>query len=127
GAQPDSQGMAEAESRFHAVLPDVMGLLQRERRVTYRRLTYVFGLDEVLLEDLREELVLRRVAIDEAGKVLVWTGEAQPVIPPAVAAASQPAALDSAVVSPTASPTRPPRVTERLSGNMHWQKQRFIR
>src|SRR5215813_5561613 len=112
GATPDSQGMAEAESRFHAVLPDVLGLLQRERRVTYRRLTYVFGLDEVLLEDLREELVLRRVAIDEAGKVLVWTGEAQPVIPPAVAAASQPAALDSAVVSPTASPTRPPRVTE---------------
>ena len=58
-AKPDSQGMADADSRFHAVLPDVMGLLQRERRITYRRLTYVFGLDEVLLEDLREELVLR--------------------------------------------------------------------
>ena len=127
GAKPDSQGMAEAESRFHAVLPDVMGLLQRERRVTYRRLTYVFGLDEVLLEDLREELVLRRVAIDEAGKVLVWTGEAPPVVPSVVAAASQPAALDSAVVSPTSSPTRPPRVTERLSGNMPWQKSRFDR
>jgi class 3 adenylate cyclase len=112
GAKPDSQGMAEAESRFHAVLPDVMGLLQRERRVTYRRLTYVFGLNEVLLEDLREELVLRRVAIDEAGKVLVWTGEVPPVVPPAMAAASQPTALDIAAASPTASPTRPPHVTE---------------
>ncbi len=112
GAKPASQGMAEAESRFHAVLPDVMGLLQRERRVTYRRLTYVFGLDEVLLEDLREELILRRVAVDEAGKVLVWTGEPPPVVPPTVAAASHPAALDIAAVSPTASPTRPPRVTE---------------
>src|SRR5262249_3962582 len=104
GVKPDSQGMADTESRFHAVLPDVMGLLQRERRVTYRRLTYIFGLDAVLLEDLREELVLRQVARDEAGKVLVWTGEVQPVVPPSVAAARHPAALDIAVVSPTVSP-----------------------
>ena len=66
-----------------------MGLLQRERRVTYRRLTYVFGLDAVSLEDLREELVLRQVAIDGSGKVPVWTGEARPVVPSALAAASQ--------------------------------------
>jgi hypothetical protein len=56
--EPDAQHRTDAESRFHALLPDVIGLLQRERRVTHRRLTYVFGLDKTLLEDIREELNL---------------------------------------------------------------------
>src|SRR5262245_20571759 len=56
GAQPDSQGMAEAERRFHTLLPAVMGLLQSQRRVTYRTLTYVFSIDKTLLEELQEEL-----------------------------------------------------------------------
>ena len=34
--------------RFHVLLPAVMGLLQGQRRVTYRILTYLFGLDEVV-------------------------------------------------------------------------------
>src|SRR5262249_6912884 len=44
GAHPDSQGLAEAERRFHRLLPAVMGLLQSQRRVTYRTLTYVFSI-----------------------------------------------------------------------------------
>jgi len=72
---------AEAESQFHALLLAVMGLLQRERRITYRTLTYLLRLDEALLEEVREELTLRRFAYDEEGKVLVWTGEAPPVSP----------------------------------------------
>ena len=49
-----------------------MGLLQRERRVTYRRLTYVFSIDQALLEEIRAELAFRRLAIDEGGTV--WSG-----------------------------------------------------
>jgi hypothetical protein len=67
---------AEAESQFHALLLAVMGLLQRERRTTYRTLTYLLRLDAALLEEVREELTLRRCAYDEEGKVLVWTGRA---------------------------------------------------
>jgi hypothetical protein len=42
--QPQRPGGA-AEARFHAVLPAVLGLLRQEGRVTYRTLTYLFGLD----------------------------------------------------------------------------------
>src|SRR5262249_40080162 len=98
--------------RFHAVLPDVMGLLQRERRVTYRRLTYVFSIDKVMLEEIREELTFRRLAIDEGGQGLVWTGEVPSMPPPgrAVPSPQVPADLPSGT-SPTAPPL-PPRITE---------------
>ena len=65
----------ESESRFQALLLAVTPLLQREGRVTYRTLKYIFGVDDRLLSDLREELLLRQVAIDERGQVLVWTGQ----------------------------------------------------
>jgi class 3 adenylate cyclase/predicted ATPase len=98
-AQPERQRGADAESRLHALLPDVMGLLQRERRVTYRRLTYLFTLDHVLVGDIREELALRRLAVDEEGKVLVWTGEAQPAVHPAVAPTRPPALPEAVTVT----------------------------
>src|SRR5215510_4193928 len=112
GAQPDSHGRAEAESRFHAVLPDVMGLLQRERRVTYRRLTYVFGLDAVLLEDLREELTFRHLAIDEDGKGLVWTGEVPSIPPPMRAVPSPQVTADTPSATSPAASSLPPYTTE---------------
>ena len=52
-----------------------MALLQREGRVTYRGLKHVLGLDDAFLEEMREELSFKRVAIDEDGKGLVWTEE----------------------------------------------------
>lgn len=45
----------------------VMGLLQGKRRVTYRTLTYIFGLDASVLEEIREELLLTAVARDKGG------------------------------------------------------------
>ena len=108
-AQPDVQGRAEAESRFHAVLPDVMGLLQRETsHVSQAHLC--LRSRRGVLEDLREELVLRQVAIAAEGPRLDGRGTTRC---PIRAGSRQPASrLDSAVVSPTSSPTRPPRVTE---------------
>jgi hypothetical protein len=47
--ETDARRGAEAESQFHTLLLAVMGLLQRERRVTYRRLKYIFRIDQRLL------------------------------------------------------------------------------
>jgi len=56
----------ETESRFQTLIPGVMWLLQRDRRITYRTLKYAFGLDEPLLEGIREELILIGVARDRS-------------------------------------------------------------
>jgi class 3 adenylate cyclase/predicted ATPase len=50
-------------------------LLQHESRITYRECKHIFGINDMLLEALRKELLLRRLAVDEAGEVLVWIGE----------------------------------------------------
>ncbi len=82
------QNQPDAESRLHAVLPVLSGLLQREGRLTYRELKHVFGIDDALLDEIRDVLTFRRRAIDEDGKGLVWTGEAPltvaPIRPPAL-------------------------------------------
>src|SRR5262245_25947523 len=105
--EPDAQRGAEVENRVHALLPEVRILLQRDRRVTYRRLTYIFSLDQRLLEDLRRELLFQQVARDEQGEGLVWTGEVPPVIPPAVALPTRPLSItqaDTRANGPTAAP-----------------------
>jgi class 3 adenylate cyclase/predicted ATPase len=62
---------------FYEVLEQVIALLQQHGRVTYRALKRQFGLDDDYLDDLKAELIdARQLAVDEAGKVLVWTGEA---------------------------------------------------
>ena len=61
---------------FYDVLDQIIDLLQRRGRVTYRALKREFNLDDEFIEDLKEELIdAQRVAIDEDGKILVWTGE----------------------------------------------------
>ena len=67
-AAPRGEGSG---SRLDAVLPELIGLRQRRGRVTYRTLTQIFGLDEMLLHELREELLFQRLAVDEDGKGLV--------------------------------------------------------
>src|SRR5262245_7741025 len=60
---------------FDEVLAQVQELLQREQRVSYRGLKRRFALDDEYLEDLKEELIgAKRLATDEDGRVLVWTG-----------------------------------------------------
>ena len=44
---------ADDERRFYALILTVIGLLQCERRVTYRRLKYVVGIDDALVEEIR--------------------------------------------------------------------------
>jgi TOMM system kinase/cyclase fusion protein len=60
---------------FDEILGQVLQLLQRQGRVSYRALKRRFNLDDEYLEDLKAELIkAQRVAVDEDGDVLVWTG-----------------------------------------------------
>src|ERR1043166_1609237 len=60
---------------FDAILAQVLDLLQREKRVSYRALKRRFDLDDNYLEDVKDELIYaKQLAVDEEGRVLVWTG-----------------------------------------------------
>jgi class 3 adenylate cyclase/predicted ATPase len=64
---------------FDDLLAQVVALLQRQGRVSYRALKRRFDLDDDYLEDLKAELIdAQHLAIDEERKVLVWVGEATP-------------------------------------------------
>jgi class 3 adenylate cyclase/tetratricopeptide (TPR) repeat protein len=71
---------------FYDVLDQVLDLLRRRGRVTYRALQREFQLDEAFLEDLKEEIIYgQRLAVDEDGRVLVWIGGTAPASTPAPA------------------------------------------
>jgi class 3 adenylate cyclase/tetratricopeptide (TPR) repeat protein len=79
GESANRQGLTMT---FDEVLNQVLDLLQRQGRVSYRALRRRFELDAEYLEDLKAELIdAKRLAIDEEGKVLVWSG--QPTTPSA--------------------------------------------
>jgi len=62
---------------FEEILEQAIAMLQRRGRLTYRALKRQFDLDDGYLEDLKAELIQgQRLAMDEAGEVLVWTGDA---------------------------------------------------
>src|SRR5881296_3125177 len=75
---------------FEDVLEQAMSMLQRRGRLTYRTLQRQFQLDDAALEDLKDELIYgQRLAVDEEGRVLVWSGvtgssAAAPVSPSSV-------------------------------------------
>ena len=65
---------------FEEVLDQAIEMLRRRGRVTYRALQRQFGLDDAYLADLKAEIIeAQRLAVDENGTVLVWTGGADPV------------------------------------------------
>ncbi len=66
--------------KFSEAVEQVLTLLQRQGRVSYRMLKREFEIDDEYIEDLKAEIIdARRVAVDEDGKVLVWVG-AVPVV-----------------------------------------------
>jgi hypothetical protein len=61
---------------FVAVLDQAIALLRQRGRLTYRTLQLQFQLDTEHLEALKDELIKgQRLAADEDGEVLVWTGD----------------------------------------------------
>ena len=102
---------------FEEILDQAIAMLQRRGRLTYGALKRQFQLDDAYLDDLKAELIEgQRVAVDEDGRVLVWTGEAvtgpTPALPESPAA--QPAGTPAATVHGAPPPaTRPSSEAER--------------
>ena len=68
---------------YEAVLTQVLALLQQEKRLSYRVLKLRLQLDDDTLEALKEDLIYaKHLAVDEDGRVLVWTGDEGAVTPP---------------------------------------------
>jgi TOMM system kinase/cyclase fusion protein len=62
---------------FEEILDQAIAMLQRRGRLTYSTLKRQFQLDDAALEDVKNELIEgQRLAVDERGNVLVWTGGA---------------------------------------------------
>ena len=102
---------------FEEILDQALDMLRRRGRVTYGALKRQFNLDDAYLEDLKNEIIDgQQQAVDEGGKVLVWTGR-----PAALVREPTPAAFPSEslpVQSPTARPAPmdvPPAQAESLS------------
>src|SRR5262245_24393618 len=101
---------------FVAVLDQVIALLRQRGRLTYSTLKRQFQLDEAALEDVKNELIEgQRLAVDERGNVLVWTGP--PETPPTSPASTAPPPTEAThrlrtEVSPPAT-TAPPDAERR--------------
>ena len=77
---------------FEELLDQAIALLQRRGRLTYGALKRQFDLDDDYLADLKAELIQgQRLAVDEDGAVLVWTGGTE-VSPRTTPPAPQPGA-----------------------------------
>jgi class 3 adenylate cyclase/tetratricopeptide (TPR) repeat protein len=91
---------------FSQTLTFVVGLLYLEKRVSYRRLKKEFGLDDETLEDVRHELIVKRLAVDEGGEGLAFVGAARfetgSAPPSAFAPVAAPMALPPVLSAPVA-------------------------
>src|SRR6266705_2479668 len=92
---------------FEEILDRAIAMLQRRGRLTYGTLKRQFQLDDAALEDLTNELIKgQRLARDEDGAVLVWTGASVP--PPAPAPTPPPA------TAPAPLAYTPPYLVEKI-------------
>src|SRR4030095_3622461 len=71
---------------FEEILDHAIAMLQRRGRLTYGTLRLQFGLNDEQLAVLKDELIdAQRLAVEERGNILVWTGaqgSAPPMAPP---------------------------------------------
>jgi len=71
---------------FEEILDQVIALLQRRGRVSYRTLKLQFTLDDEAMQALKEELLeVHHLAVDQDGRMLVWAGETGTIPGPASA------------------------------------------
>jgi hypothetical protein len=62
---------------FEEILDQALAMLQRRGRVSYRALKRQFDLDDAYFADLKAEIIeVHRLAVDQDGTMLVWTGAA---------------------------------------------------
>ena len=61
--------------RFSELVAEATQLLKNTGKISYRALRREYDLDDETLDDLKHELIeVHRVAADEDGKMLVWSG-----------------------------------------------------
>jgi TOMM system kinase/cyclase fusion protein len=83
---------------YDAIVTQALTLLQREQRLAYRVLKLRLQIEDDLLEALKDDLIYaKKLAVDEDGRVLVWTGGTSST-PPTASPVPLPSTLD---VSPT--------------------------
>ena len=88
---------------FEEILEQAIAMLQRRGRLTYRALKRQFDLDDAYLDDLKHEIIEgQRLAVDEHGTVLIWTGTADPALTSAAVPERAPLAYT------------PPHLTEKI-------------
>ena len=84
---------------FEELLDQVLDMLQRRGRVSYRAVQRQFGLDDATLEDVKAELLYAHPdLVTDEGRGLVWTGAAGSTHMPT---ASPPAATPPLAYTPT--------------------------
>ena len=89
---------------FDDILDQAIEMLQRRGRVSYRALKAQFHLDDDLLETLKDELIeVHQLAIDQDGKMLIWTSDA--------ATTAEPSPPTSVPVSAPAADQTPPPIS----------------
>src|SRR5215470_1297246 len=97
---------------FEEILDQAIAMLQRRGRLTYGALKRQFLLDDAYLDDLKTELIEgQRLAVDERGTVLVWTGDRASVAAPATAPAL--------VQAPAPLIYTPPYLAEKILTSRH--------
>jgi class 3 adenylate cyclase len=91
---------------FEEILDQAIAMLQRRGRLTYSTLKRQFQLDDAALDDLKNELIEgQRVAVDERGNVLVWTGGTD--VPPHIAPPGPQSGAPPDTSDAQRTPTRP--------------------
>ncbi len=97
---------------FEEILDQAIALLQRRGRLTYRAFKRQFNIDDDYLEDLKVELIQgQRLAVDEDGTVLVWTGdtdESPRITPPPPQPGTPPGTADAQLTPTLPVPAAPP-------------------
>src|SRR5262245_24357038 len=98
---------------LYAIIDEVVALLQKHRRVSYRSIRLQFALNDEQLAAVTDELIaVRELAVDKDGKMLVWKGDA--------AAGSAPGEARGASTStataqaPTPATYTPPHLADRI-------------
>ena len=97
---------------FEEILAQIIEVLQREKRISYRALKRRFALDDAYLDDLKEELIYaKHLALDEDSRVLVWSGDAAaPLLPATPASSPVPPSIPLAAhATQTDGPPTPPQ------------------
>jgi class 3 adenylate cyclase len=94
---------------FDDILDQVLTLLKRQGRVSYPALKRRFALDDDYIEDLKTELFYVHPVVDDDGKGLIWTGEADTHPASSSTPRAQQDAIQQAQATPVAPrPTEPP-------------------